>query len=95
VLGMCFFFGGIKFHKQKYNADGARVQSNLLLLSVLAMVIPSLVGLVSSEEGISLAMSRGAAIILTVLYGLYLVFQLRTHKDYFETEPEDGAEGEE
>eukprot|EP00434_Breviolum_minutum_P001961 symbB.v1.2.001737.t2/scaffold94.1/size335129/1 len=33
VLGMCFFFGGLKFHKQKYNADGARVQSNLLLLS--------------------------------------------------------------
>jgi len=97
VLGMCFFFGGIKFHKQKYNADGARVQSNLLLLSVLAMVIPSLVGLVTSKEGegVSLAMSRGAAIILTVLYGLYLVFQLRTHKDYFETEQEDGAEGEE
>eukprot|EP00913_Durusdinium_trenchii_P004696 g4361.t1 len=37
VLGMCFFFGGLKFHKQQYNADGARVQSNLLLLSVLAM----------------------------------------------------------
>ncbi|CAJ1348383.1 unnamed protein product [Effrenium voratum] len=95
VLGMCFFFGGIKYHKQKYNADGARVQSNLLLLSVLAMVIPSLVGVVSSEEGISLQMSRGAAIIMGVLYGLYLIFQLRTHKDYFETENDGGEEGAE
>lgn len=95
VLGMCFFFGGLKFHKQKYNADGARVQSNLLLLSVLAMVIPSLVGLVTDEEGVSLAMSRGAAIILAVLYGLYLIFQLGTHKDYFETQAEEGVESEE
>ncbi|CAE8699401.1 unnamed protein product, partial [Polarella glacialis] len=62
VLGMCFFFGGIKFHNQKYNADGARVQSNLLLLSVLAMVIPSLVALGDerSSQLDTLYLSRGA-----------------------------------
>lgn len=94
VLGMCFFFGGIKFHNQKYNADGARVQSNLLLLSVLALVIPSLVGIVQSKETLVLSMSRGAACILALLYCMYLVFQLKTHSDYFvgdsaEADPEE------
>jgi Ca2+:H+ antiporter len=93
VLGMCFFFGGVLFHTQKYNADGARVQSNLLLLSVLAMVIPSLVALASSKQEQSLAMSRGAAIILSCLYCGYLFFQLGTHTDYFSGE--EGGEGEE
>ncbi|CAE8602824.1 unnamed protein product, partial [Polarella glacialis] len=88
VLGMCFFFGGIKFHNQKYNADGARVQSNLLLLSVLAMVIPSLVALGDerSSQLDTLYLSRGAACLLGVMYALYLIFQLKTHPDYFTSE---------
>lgn len=89
VLGMCFFFGGIKFHNQKYNADGARVQSNLLLLSVLALSIPSLVGIVQSKESLVLSMSRGAALILALLYCMYLVFQLKTHSDYFQAASEE------
>merc|ERR1711959_772283 len=42
VLGMCFLFGGIRFKNQSFNADGARAQSSLLLLAVLAMVVPTI-----------------------------------------------------
>lgn len=38
-------------------------------------------------------LSRGTAIILLVLYALYLVFQLRTHSNLFDTESQL-AEGE-
>lgn len=43
VLGMCFLLGGVKFHTQRYNPDGARMQSSLLLLAVLALAVPTMV----------------------------------------------------
>mmetsp|Transcript_105095 Transcript_105095/g.338940 ORF Transcript_105095/g.338940 Transcript_105095/m.338940 type:complete len:415 (-) Transcript_105095:217-1461(-) len=98
VLGMCFALGGMKYHTQKYNGDGARTQASLLLLSVLALVMPSLAGLTVSKKGVNAAqetelfISRGAAIILGVLYCLYLCFQLGTHRECFQAEDEGESE---
>jgi len=101
VLGMCFFVGGIKNHTQKFNADGARAQSSLLLLAVLALVMPSLAGLTQHKgetarehEWTELAISRGAAVILGGMYCLYLYFQLGTHPEHF-TAAANAAEEEE
>ncbi|KAJ3493676.1 hypothetical protein NLG97_g4580 [Lecanicillium saksenae] len=41
-----------------------------------------------------LVLSRGTAIILLVLYVLYLVFQLRTHSNLFKADPEAGLDDE-
>jgi Ca2+:H+ antiporter len=42
-----------------------------------------------------LILSRGTAVILLLLYGLYLFFQLRTHKNLFNPEePESAGEGD-
>jgi len=95
VLGMCFMCGGMKFHVQKYNANGARLQAALLLLSVLALVLPSLAALAQGKKHgpeTDLWISRGAAIILGIIYIMYLVFQLGTHPEAFTS---DGAEEEE
>lgn len=43
VLGMCFICGGRYFHVQKFSITAAQSQSALLLLSVLALVVPTLV----------------------------------------------------
>lgn len=42
VLGMCFLFGGVRYKTQRYNAEGSRVQSSLLLLATIALTIPSM-----------------------------------------------------
>jgi Ca2+:H+ antiporter len=42
-----------------------------------------------------LILSRGTAIILLLLYVLYLIFQLRTHSNLFDAEVSDVEEGEE
>jgi len=44
-----------------------------------------------TEQGV-LALSRGAAIVLLVLYILFLVYQLKTHTQIFNVEDEDSSE---
>jgi len=100
VLGGCFFVGGMKFHTQKFNPDGTRMQSSLLLLAVLALAIPTMVMSGSKhqdeEQGLeaSLAISRGASITLAALYVFYLIFQLKTHPEQFVAEGGDEEEVE-
>merc|ERR1712060_35704 len=53
------------------------------------MVVPSISGLTSNDKDTELFISRGAAMILGVLYILYLLFQLRTHTEHFQTEDEE------
>jgi len=94
VLGMSFFFGGLNYKEQVFSADSARTQASLLLLAVLALVLPTLVA--SQASGpipATLLVSRGCAVVLALLYGLYLYFQFVSHKDEFEAE--EGEEEEE
>ncbi|CAK9029112.1 unnamed protein product [Durusdinium trenchii] len=95
VLGMCFFFGGLNYQTQRFNANGARTQYSLLLLAILALVIPTVVLLTGVRPESELLISRGCAIVLAVLYICYLIFQLVTHKDEFAAaETEDDCEEE-
>ncbi|KAL6758013.1 cation exchanger 1 [Haematococcus lacustris] len=96
VLGCCMFFGGLNFKTQTFNAVGNRACSSLLFLSVIGIVMPTAAGvLVLDHEGKEdwlLDVSRATAIILLVIYVLYLAFQLGTHKELFSGEGEaDGA----
>jgi len=82
VLGMCFFFGGVKYHEQRYNPLGARIQSGLLLTACMAIVIPTMVT-AKHADTLIVSLSRGTAIALAVSYVCFIGFQLVTHKDYF------------
>lgn len=63
--------------------------SSILLPAAFAVVAPPLDNGVESE--MMLDFSRGTAIVLLVIYILYLIFQLRTHTHLFQ----DDAESEE
>ena len=41
VLGCCFFFGGLKHKEQRFNSTSAIANMSLLLLSSLALVLPT------------------------------------------------------
>ena len=41
VLGCCFFFGGLKHKEQHFNSTSAVANMSLLLLSSLALVLPT------------------------------------------------------
>jgi len=88
VLGMSFFFGGIKYQTQRFNATAAQTSSSLLLRSSSGLVLPAafFISTVSSatSEILVLRVSRGASLVMLVVYVSYLIFQLKTHKHLYE-----------
>ncbi|GAA5795508.1 Vacuolar calcium ion transporter [Helicostylum pulchrum] len=83
VLGCCFLLGGIGRSEQSFNATAAQTNTSLLALTTLSLLIPAAFSASAAatkeiDSGI-INLSHGTAIILLIVYGLYLVFQLKTH----------------
>ncbi|KAK9370051.1 Sodium/calcium exchanger protein-domain-containing protein [Lipomyces kononenkoae] len=92
VLGCCFFAGGMIFQEQTFSNIVAQTMSSLMALATASLLIPAAFRATlddSLDGGIDehrmLAVSRGTAIVLLIIYVLYLFFQLRTHVTLFET----------
>ncbi|KAL3943105.1 MAG: hypothetical protein SGBAC_002796 [Bacillariaceae sp.] len=102
VLGCCFFFGGLKYKEQTFNATNASANIGLLALSSIALVLPTPYAAYYEihDEGV-LAISRYAAVFLLFMYIQLLVFQLYTHQHLTEGsesshhENDEGGEDEE
>ncbi|EYE93941.1 hydrogen/calcium exchanger domain-containing protein [Aspergillus ruber CBS 135680] len=84
VMGMCFFFGGLNRLEQHFNPVVAQTAASLLALAVGSLIIPTAFHQ-WSEAGTKnvAALSRGTSIMLLVVYGCYLFFQLRTHTEIY------------
>tara|TARA_B110000444_G_scaffold261531_1_gene314756 strand:+ start:10906 stop:12066 length:1161 start_codon:yes stop_codon:yes gene_type:complete len=91
VLGLAMFWGGIKHKIQSFNSDAIQMNGSLLLLAVVAFIIPSAVHHSGGSDIDVVNLSRYAAIVLLVIYGLALLFQLKTHADVFATEAGHGT----
>lgn len=89
VMGLAFVWGGIKFDEQTFSSTQVSTNSSLLILAVVVLVVPtvfhSAVGGSSGDAGVE-DLSHIAALILLVLYGLFLFFQFKTHAHLFATE---------
>jgi Ca2+:H+ antiporter len=99
VLGCCFIAGGIHNTRtgtaqgieQGFNSTVASTMSSLMTVAAASLILPATLYsvLASSYEDANhalLMLSHGTAIILLVLYVLYLVFQLKTHSTLFDAE---------
>ncbi|KAI1310693.1 calcium/proton exchanger [Xylaria venustula] len=102
VMGMCFFFGGIvnmtdennQGMEQEFASITAQTTASLMTLSAASIILPGALFMIvirgqkDEKDGrdITLSLSRGTAIILLVIYVLYLWFQLRTHHNLFGNE---------
>jgi Ca2+:H+ antiporter len=92
VMGMCFFFGGLRRTEQFFNQTVAQTAASLLALAVGSVIIPTCFDKFSTTPQASVAaLSRGTAVILLVVYIGYLYFQLHTHVDMFNEESQKVA----
>jgi len=96
VLGAAMFAGGLRHHEQTYNAAGTRSQATLLTLSAIALVLPAAYS-AAVGKGIAQGLPEPAAgpghevvllsvciaVVLLVVYGLFLVYSLITHARLF------------
>ncbi|GFF90262.1 vacuolar calcium ion transporter [Aspergillus udagawae] len=95
VLGCCFFIGGLRFSEQTFNSTGASTMSSMMMVASASLIIPATLyaslspshSKATTDNNI-LILSHGTAIILLVLYVMYLYFQLRSHTQLFEEVPD-------
>ncbi|KAI9037327.1 hydrogen/calcium exchanger domain-containing protein [Aspergillus affinis] len=84
VMGMCFFFGGVNRLEQHFNPVVAQTAASLLALAVASLIIPTAFHEWSEAGDIAVAqLSRGTSVILLVVYGCYLFFQLKSHTEIY------------
>ncbi|KAF3039513.1 hypothetical protein E8E12_004695 [Didymella heteroderae] len=90
VLGMSFFLGGINRSEQFFNVTVAQTAASLLALCIASLIIPTVFHNTIAEDnndaGDALRnqeLSHGTAVILLIVYGCYLLFQLKTHVEMY------------
>ena len=97
VMGLSFVWGGIRFQEQEFSETQVSANGSLLLLAVMVLVVPtvfhSAVGGDAGNTGVE-NLSHIAAVILLALYGLFLLFQFKTHVHLFATEGQHNEEPE-
>lgn len=91
VMGLAIFWGGINHKLQTFNNDAIQMNGSLLLLAIVAFIIPSAVHHSGGTDIDVEVLSRYTAIVLLAIYGLALLFQLKTHADVFATEAGHGT----
>ncbi|RSL87692.1 hypothetical protein CEP51_002102 [Fusarium floridanum] len=92
VMGFCFFFGGLRRQQQYFNETVAQTAASLLALAVASVIVPTVFDWASETPVKAVAdLSRGTAVILLIVYGAYLIFQLKTHQSVFAEESQKVA----
>jgi Ca2+:H+ antiporter len=93
ALGVALLVGGIRYHNQEFNARAARLYSSMMLLAVISLAGPGAFERVfSAAEHVTQvhALNVRLAVMLMVVYALYLYFMLGTHREEFASEAEGG-----
>jgi len=87
ATGMSFFLGGLKYRNQEYNPVSTRVYSSMMMIAVISLTVPSAFHRVAEQlpSGNENKLNIYLSIVLLIGYILYLVFMLKTHKDFFKS----------
>jgi Ca2+:H+ antiporter len=97
VMGAAIVAGGLYHRKQCFNRTAASMGATLLALASVALIMPAILYHVgrarpgAAEEGQRRleSLSEEIALVLAVIYLLYLLFTLVTHRDLFSGEEAD------
>lgn len=83
ILGMAFVLGGLRFKEQRYNHTVTQTTGCLLLLAITSLSIPTAFHASFSDSALAdtqvLHLSYATSIVLLLMYGIYMLFQLKTH----------------
>ncbi|RDL42348.1 uncharacterized protein BP5553_02327 [Venustampulla echinocandica] len=94
ILGMAFLLGGLRFREQIYNSTVTQMSACLLSLSVMSLLLPTAFhasfNTLKQEKATKavLQVSRGTSVVLLIVYGMYLLFQLKSHAYMYQSTPQ-------
>jgi Ca2+:H+ antiporter len=90
VLGAAMLAGGLRHQEQQFNVSAARSQATLLTLAAIALILPAAYNAVvapRAPHGLQ-TLSLYISLVLLLVYGLFLVYSLVTHKSLFSGDPD-------
>ncbi|UZQ54096.1 calcium/proton exchanger [Trichothermofontia sichuanensis B231] len=98
VMGLAMLLGGLRYKEQTFQPVIARVNASSMNLAVIAILLPSAVDYTSSgiDDQTIQHLSIAVAGVLIVVYGLSLLFSMKTHAYLYEvgiasTEADEGS----
>ncbi|MBF9197899.1 calcium/proton exchanger [Microvirga terrestris] len=86
ALGFSFLLGGLRHHSQDYNPNAVRTYSSTMVLAWISLALPSAFHRALESEphlGVHATLDLVVAVVLLGLYGLFLLYSLRTHPEIF------------
>lgn len=81
VMGFAMLLGGLRYKEQEFQPIVARVNASSMNLAVIAILLPTAVDITSTgiTEATLQNLSIAVAIVLILVYGLTLLFSMKTH----------------
>lgn len=81
VMGFSMFLGGLRYKEQDFQPTAARLNASVMNLAVIALLLPTAVQYTSSGIGeVTIQnLSVAVAAVLILVYGLTLLFSMKTH----------------
>jgi Ca2+:H+ antiporter len=81
VMGLSMLLGGIKFKEQDFQPVVARMNASSMNLAIIAILLPTAVDFTSPSitEPTLQSLSVAVAVVLILVYGLTLLFSMKTH----------------
>jgi Ca2+:H+ antiporter len=81
VMGLSMLLGGLRYKEQEFQPTVARVNASSMNLAVIALLLPTAVHYTSSgiDEPTIQKLSIAVAFVLIAVYGLTLLFSMKTH----------------
>lgn len=97
VMGFSMLLGGLKFKEQKFQPTVARLNASSMNLAVIALLLPTAVQYTSTgiQQQTLQNLSVAVAVILILVYGLTLLFSMKTHSYLCDVKQADLEEEEE
>ncbi len=86
VMGLSMLFGGLRYKEQSFQPIIARVNGSTMTLAVTAIILPAIAAYASTTvTGRDMSqLSIATAVVLIMVYGLTLLFSLKTHSYLYE-----------
>lgn len=81
VMGFAMLLGGIRYKEQTFQPIVARVNASAMNLAVIAILLPTAANFISggiAQDKLQM-LSCSVAVVLILVYGLTLLFSMRTH----------------
>ncbi len=86
VMGFSMLLGGLRYKEQEFQPIVARVNASSMNLAVIAILLPTAMDATSAgiDEVTLQRLSVAVAVVLILVYGLTLLFSMKTHSYLFD-----------